>query len=255
VDAKGRLDMDQLQKEAEGAALGCFMVANNEIGNIYPVRTIGKVLRQNNCRFLCDASQAIGKIPLSIKQMKADYLIFSGHKIHAMQGIGCLVLTNKNENIHRLCYGGAQQSGRRSGTLNVPGIYSMGLAIDDIRENSKEDNLRMVRLRDTLWAKLQDGLANGIQQTGDLENKLPNNLHFCIPGIDNTAVMAKLQGKVSLSTGSACSTGYQTEPSKVLKAMALPPEYIRGAFRIGLSKFTTSEEISIAATRIISAAS
>jgi len=252
VDAKGRINISDLKGTVKGATLCCIMGANNEIGNIYPIEKIGAITKRAGCKYLCDATQLVGKAKFNIKQSNIDYLIFSGHKIHALPGVGCLILKDKDEDIHSLMFGGEHQSGRRPGTLNVTGILSLGLAIAHIDKNLKAENVYIRDLRDKLWSEIRSKLPEA-EENGDLENKLPNNLHFSVPGIDNSMILANLYGKLSISTGSACTTGYSTEPSKVLTTMGLPNEKITGAFRIGLSRFTTNEEIDRAAELFVSA--
>lgn len=241
VDRKGRLDLSQLESASSDAKLGCFMAAQNEIGNIYPVNTVGKILKKNNCKFLCDATQIIGKSKIDIKQDNIDYLILSGHKIHALQGIGILINRNFLEPITPLFYGGSQQNGIRPGTYNMPGIFTLGRAISYLK-NHYNENIKIYRdLQLHLLNYLRNDF-NDILITGDIENKLPNNVHFCIKNTQSSEVIQSLFGKVSISSGSACSSG-TIEQSKILKRMNISEDYINGAIRIGFSIFNTKEEI------------
>jgi cysteine desulfurase len=247
VDGKGRLNLEDLEQKSKDATLGCFMAANNEIGNIYPLKAIAAILKANGCLFLCDATQFIGKESRRLLTVP-DYVIFSGHKIHGLQGIGALVIQDAMENLSPVIFGGGHQKGLRSGTLNVAGIVSLGEAISGL---SPDDNSRMKRLRDMLWQKIQGQIPEA-SITGDVENKVCNNLHFCVPRVNNTIVVEQLRGQVSLSTGSACASN-TIQPSKVLQAMRVPAELMEGAIRIGLSKFTTENEIELGARLITDA--
>lgn len=264
VDARGRLDLEDLVSKVSGATLGCFMAANNEIGNIYPLKSIGHILADAGVPFLCDASQMIGKAEIDLEESQIDFLVFSGHKFHAMQGIGGLVLrktpkcimpgTQTNLDLKNdpalipMFFGGGQQHEVRSGTLNVPGIFSLGLALKEVYENLAVDVKRVGLLRDKLWTLLHEAHPF-LEPTGDLEQKLCNNLHICMPGLENQFVIQQLRGRVSLSSGSACSSR-TVQPSKVLTVMGLPTDYIAGALRIGLSRYTTEAEVDQAAVYI-----
>jgi cysteine desulfurase len=239
VDGKGRLNLDDLKAKAQGAVLGCFMHVNNEIGNIYPIEKIGKILKENDCDFLCDATQSVGKIKFSFTSSKIDYLIFSGHKINALQGIGCIISTKK---FTPLLVGGSQQDGLRSGTLNVPGIYSLGKALV-LSKGKLEKNLEVVmKTREEVWQEIK-AAAPEAEITGDLENQSPYTLHFTIPFIMNLAIIKQLEGKLSISSGSACSAG-TVSPSHVLQAMGLGQERIMGAFRLGIISQNSKKDLS-----------
>lgn len=237
VDAKGRIRLNELEQKAAGASLGCFMSVNNEIGNIYPVIEIGKILKKNNCKFLCDASQAVGKTIIDIKKSNIDYFLFSGHKIHALQGIGCIICKGE---ITPVFFGGGQQDGVRPGTLNCPGIFTLGKAIEHIKNNYKEDIEKVKAIKQHIWKQIKEVMPLA-EETGDLENKGPHNLHFTVPGISNIALINQLRGKISISSGSACSSG-TVSPSHVLRAMGMPKEKQNGAIRIGLSFLNNSSD-------------
>jgi len=147
--------------------------------------------------------------------------------------------------------GGSQQGGYRPGTFNLPGIWSLGKALAIAAQHRSVDHARMAALRDRLWRSLQDR-CEGLVLTGDSTDRLPNNLHFCMTAIENTMVIERLRGKVSVSTGAACSSG-AVEPSRVLKAMRMPRERINGAIRIGLSRFTTAAEVEEASAQLAGA--
>ncbi len=241
VDDKGRLDLNHLEQVcAEGISLLCVMAANNEIGNIYPVKAIAEIAQRYQVPFLCDGSQAVGKIPIQFDEWGITYLAISAHKLYGAKGVGALVV-RKGHSLIPMIFGGGHQRGMRSGTLNVPGIVGLGEACR-LRQIEMEDDeaaiaVKRDRLQTLLLSKIPKLVING-----DLESRLAGNLHIAIPGIPNSAVIARVRSRMAISTGSACSSGAEA-PSHVLQALGLPSELLEGALRIGIGKFTTDEEI------------
>ena len=245
VDSKGRLDLEHLEQVClEQPTLLCVMAANNEIGNIYPIEQISQIASQNGVPFLCDASQAVGKIPISFQEWGITYLTISGHKLYAPKGIGALVI-KKGSPLEPIVYGGGHERGLRSGTLNVPGIVGLGEACRLRQLEMVEDESAIAAKRDRLQKLLIDNIPD-LVINGDLDSRLAGNLHIAIPGIPSSAVIARIHDQLAISTGAACSSGVET-PSHVLRAMNLPEELIEGALRIGIGKFTTDEELDQAA--------
>ncbi|MEA5417746.1 aminotransferase class V-fold PLP-dependent enzyme [Spirulina sp. CCNP1310] len=222
----------------------CVMAANNEVGTIYPVETIAAIARHYQIPYLCDATQATGKIPLNIQDWGITMLAFSAHKIYGPKGIGALIL-DRSHPIDPLIYGGNQQQGLRPGTLNVPGIVALGAACHWRNKEMAKDETVIQLQRDRLQTLLLD-LIPRLVINGDPHHRLAGNLHFSVPGIPNSAITARVGDRLAISTGSACTSGVEM-PSHVLQAMHLPPEYIEGAIRIGIGKFTTDAEIETAA--------
>lgn len=241
VDAQGRLNLEDLEQVCQqGLSLLCVMAANNEIGNIYPVQEIGKIAQKYGISFLCDASQAVGKIPLNFEQWGITYLAISGHKFYAPKGIGALIV-RKGHHLEPIIFGGGHQKGLRSGTLNVLGIVGLGEACRLSKLEMAEDEKAIALLRNKLQNLLQEKIPN-LVVNGDLTSRLAGNLHISIPGIPNSAIIARIRDQLAISTGSACSSGV-TSPSHVLRAINLSDELIEGSLRIGLGKFTTDKEI------------
>jgi cysteine desulfurase len=249
VDSKGRLDLDDLaQTCADGVSLLCVMAANNEVGNMYPIQTIAKTAQRHNIPFFCDATQAVGRTPLCFHDWGITMLAFSAHKIYGPKGSGALVV-RKGYELEPLLYGGGQQKGLRPGTLNVPGIVGLGEACR-LRQLEMDDDERAIAAkRDKLQTQLLESIP-GLIINGDIANRLAGNLHISIPGIPNSAVIARVRHKLAISTGSACTSGVEA-PSHVLTAMGLPEDVVEGSLRIGLGKFTTDEDIEIAAEILI----
>ena len=253
VDCRGRLNLDHLEQVcAEGLSLLCVMAANNEIGNIYPIQRIAQIAQRYGIPFLCDASQAVGKIPLSFQDWGITYLAISAHKLYGPKGSGALVV-KKGHHLEPILLGGGHQKGIRSGTLNVPGIVGLGEACHLRLLEMDEDEKVIACLRDRSQSLLIDKIP-GLLINGDLLCRLAGNLHISIPDVPNSAIIARVRSKLAISTGAACSSGVQT-PSHVLQAMALSSNVIEGALRIGIGKFTTFEEIEQAAEILATAVS
>jgi cysteine desulfurase len=241
VDSKGRLDLENLEQVGKnGLSLLCVMAANNEIGNIYPIEKIGQIAQKYNIPFLCDASQAAGKIPINFKDWGITYLAISAHKLYGPKGVGALIV-RKGYQLEPIIFGGGHQKGMRSGTLNVPGIVGLGEACRLRQLEMDLDEKAIAIKRDRLQKLLQD-LIPDLTVNGDVRSRLAGNLHISIPGIPNSAIIARIRHQLAISTGSACSSGVET-PSHVLQALRLPNDLIEGALRIGIGKFTTDEEI------------
>lgn len=251
VDSKGRLDLEHLEQVCtEGLSLLCVMAANNEIGNIYPIQKIGQIAQHYDIPFLCDGSQAVGKIPIQFEEWGITYLAISAHKFYGLKGVGALAV-RRGYHLEPLIFGGGHQRGMRSGTLNVPGIVGLGEACRLRSLEMKEDERAIASKRDRLQKILLEKIPN-LVVNGDIEDRLAGNLHISIPGTPNSAVIARIRHKLAISTGSACSSGVEA-PSHVLQALFLPEEIVDGSLRIGLGKFTTSEEISSTAEILVEA--
>ena len=246
VDSKGRLDRDHLEQVcAEGLSLLCVMAANNEIGNIYPIQEIGQIAQRYSIPFLCDASQAVGKIPIQFEAWGITYLAISAHKLYAPKGVGALVV-RKGYRLEPSIFGGGHQKGMRLGTLNVPGIVGLGEACR-LRSLEMSEDERAIAIKRDYLQNLLIGKIHNLVINSDLDNRLAGNLHISIPGIPNSAVVARIRHKLAISTGSACSSGVEA-PSHVLQVLKFPEELIHGSLRIGIGKFTVNEEIEAAAT-------
>ncbi|MEP0797677.1 cysteine desulfurase [Trichocoleus sp. DQ-A3] len=244
VDSKGRINLDHLKQVcAEGLSLVCVMAANNEIGNIYPIEVIAQIVQCYSIPFLCDASQAVGKIPINFEEWGITYLAISAHKLYGPKGCGVLIV-RKGHHLEPIIFGGGHQKGMRSGTLDVPSIVGLGEACRLRQLEMEEDEKAIASKRDKLQNLLLERIP-GLVINGDTTSRLAGNLHISIPDIPNSAVIARVRSQLAISTGSACSSGVES-PSHVLQALNLSSEVIEGALRIGLGKFTTDEEIETA---------
>jgi len=217
--------------------------ANNEIGTIHDLKAIGEICKYH--LFHTDATQAIGKVKIDVKEMGIDALTFSGHKIHGPKGVGVLYLKDVDQVIP-LTSGGLQNT-ISSGTQNVPAIVGLGVACENLEDQATLDRIK--GLRDELLRLLRVGLPD-LTINGTMENRLPNNLNIIIPGVLAEPLVMGLDD-VLISSGSACGSG-KHEPSYVVKALGVKePEC---AIRFGLSRFNVLSEIEYAAQRIIEAA-
>ena len=244
-DTQARIDLVHLEQAcASGIHLLCVMAANNEVGTTYPVEKIAHIAQTYNVPFLCDASQAVGKIPIYFQNWGITMLSLSAHKFYGPPGVGALVV-KRGHPLEPLLYGGGHQRGLRSGTLNLPGIVGLGEACRLRILEMEEDERAIGEKRDRLQKLLTDKIP-GLIVNGDQENRLAGNLHVSIPGIPNSAVIARVRHKLAISTGSACSSGVEA-PSHVLRAMNLDEDIVEGSLRIGLGKFTTDAEVATAA--------
>ncbi len=242
VDARGRLDLDEYADAlSEDTALVSIMMANNEVGNLYPVARMAEMAREKGVLFHTDAVQAVGKTPFRLSEMAVDMLSLSGHKLHAPKGIGVLYI-RKGVRFRPFLRGGHQERGRRAGTENVPYIIGMGEAARLAAANIETERRDVARLRD----RLESGLLKAVPDclvNGDVENRLPNTSNIAFKNVEGEAILLMLDRLgICASSGSACTSG-SLEPSHVLRAMGVPFNYAHGSVRLSLSRYTTEEEV------------
>jgi cysteine desulfurase len=249
VDRQGRLDMDQLGfRVDDNTAIVSAMWANNETGTIFPVEQIAEIVKARGVIFHTDAVQVAGKIPLNLKNSAIDLLSLSGHKLHAPKGIGVLYV-RKGTRIGTFMHGGHQESGRRGGTENVPGIVALGKACELSLRYMEEENTRVKTLRDRLENKIlatcPDCMVNG-----DTECRLPNTLNISFEFIEGESILMMLDRfGICASSGSACTSG-SLEPSHVLRAMGVPFTAAHGSIRFSLSRYNTEQEVDFVAQHL-----
>ena len=242
VGQDGVVDLHRLRLLLAGGppALVSVMLANNETGALQPVAQIAELVRQAGGVLHVDAVQALGKISIDIKQLQADLLSVSAHKIGGPKGVGALVLADGVAGLDALLRGGGQELGRRAGTENVPGIAGFGAAVKAAMAGYS-DMERVAALRQ--W--LEDGLRQirGTMVFSDSVQRLPNTTLFGVAGLRaETAVIGfDLEG-IAVSSGSACSSG-KVQPSHVLQAMGYGPEYSHAAVRLSLGWSSTESDV------------
>ena len=249
VDGQGRLDIDELGfRLDDNTAMVSVMWANNETGSIFPVEQIAELAKARGIVFHTDGVQAVGKIPINLKESSIDLLSLSGHKLHAPKGVGVLYV-RRGTRIGTFMHGGHQESGRRGGTENVPGIIAMGKACDLALRNMTDENTRIKALRD----KLEKGILSSCPDcfvNGDVNNRLPNTSNISFEFIEGESILMLLdQFGVCASSGSACTSG-SLEPSHVLRAMGVPFTAAHGSIRFSLSRYTIEEEIDFVIEKI-----
>jgi cysteine desulfurase len=242
VDKQGLLDMDEVKaKISDQTALVSVMWANNETGVIFPLPEISQMASEHGALLHTDAVQAVGKVPIDLTNTNIHFLSISGHKLHAVKGIGVLYV-RRGTRFSPLMVGGHQELDRRAGTENVPGIVSLGMAAELSANHLAGHTQGIARLRD----RLQEGLLKAIPNShihGHPELRLPNTLNMGFEFVEGEAILMRMDEKgICASSGSACSSG-SLEPSHVLRAMGVPFTAVHGSIRFSLSRYTTAEEI------------
>lgn len=217
-----------------------IMTANNEIGTIQPIAEIGKICKEKGVLFHTDAVQAVGHIPVNVKDMNVDMLSVSAHKFHGPKGVGFLY-ARKGILLTNIIYGGAQERSKRAGTENMASIVGMATAIKEATDHLEENAAKVTAMRN----RLIDGLK-GIERSrinGDLEHHLPSTLNMCFEGIEGESLLLLLDAKgICASSGSACTSG-SLDPSHVLLSIGVPVEIAHGSLRLSISEYNTMEQM------------
>lgn len=217
-----------------------IMYANNEIGTIQPIREIGAICRAKGVLFHTDAVQAIGHIPVNVKDDNIDMLSASAHKFHGPKGTGFLYV-RKGIKISNLIEGGAQERGKRAGTENVPGIRATAVALKDAIEHMEENDKIIRAKRDRLIAGLKEIPHSAIN--GDENKRLPGNVNFCFEGIEGESLLLLLDDKgIQASSGSACTSG-SLDPSHVLLAIGRVHDVAHGSLRLSIDETISDEDV------------
>lgn len=247
VNKNGQISLEELESLiTEDTCLIAVMMANNEIGTIYPIKEIGAIAKKNHILFHCDSVQAIGKVKIDVEEMQIDTLTLSGHKIHTPKGIGVLYV---RENIpYTPLIFGHQENNRRGGTENVPYIIGLGKAAELILEDDYKINNTLKELRDYMESEITNNISDVIIY-GDMNNRLPNTSSIAFKDVNADELLLLLESfNILVSTGSACNSEI-AEPSHVLTAMnANLTDY--SPIRVSLSKFNTKEEIDLFIKRL-----
>ncbi len=243
VDRHGWVTPEQVAAAlTDRTVLVSVMAANNEIGTLQPIRSIGQVCKQRGVLFHTDAVQAVGKVPLDVEEMGIDLLSLSAHKMYGPKGVGALYVRRHDPRVRLepIIDGGGHEGGLRSGTLPVPNIVGFGKACELCRDEMATEAERLRRLRERLRQGIIDNVSEVFLNGHSLE-RLPGNLNLSFAHVQGDALMMALRG-VAISSGSAC-TYASLEPSYVLKALGLDDELAHSSIRFGLGRFTTEEEI------------
>ena len=224
----------------DDTCLVTVMYANNEIGTIQPIREIGGICRQRHVPFHTDAVQAVGHIPVNVKEDQVDMLSASAHKFHGPKGVGFLY-ARKGVRLSNLIEGGAQERGKRAGTENVPGIAAMAAALREAVSKMPESIPRLTAMRDRLAEGL--GRIPHSALNGDPVRRLPGNVNFCFEGVEGESLLLLLDDKgICASSGSACTSG-SLDPSHVLLAIGRVHDVAHGSLRLSIGEELTDGEI------------
>lgn len=242
VDKHGLVSLDDVKNAVSpDTCLISIMFANNEVGTIQPIREICKFVHEKNIPMHTDAVQAIGKIPIDIKDLGVDLLSISSHKINGPKGVGALYIKNGTK-LEPLILGGGQENGLRSGTENVPNIVGFGKACQVAKENMEQNEQHFRKLGIKLTSRILQEIPY-VTFNGHPEKRIPNNTHFTFFGVSGEDLIIKLdENGIAASTGSACSVRIQ-KASHVLKAMGFSHEQISGSLRLTIGTSNTEKEI------------
>lgn len=223
----------------EDTGLVTVMYANNEIGTIQPISEIGALCRERGVVFHTDAVQAVGNVPIDVKEQNIDMLSMSAHKFHGPKGMGALYI-RRGTVLPTFIDGGSQEFGRRAGTENTAGIVGMGVAISEAVATMDERNENNRKIRDYIIneaLKIEHSRVNG-----DMENRLSGNVNMCFEGIEGESLLLMLDyNGICASSGSACTSG-SLDPSHVLLSIGLPHEIAHGSLRLSFGDGNTFED-------------
>ena len=227
------------------------MAANNEIGVIPDIESIGRIARENGVLFHTDAAQAVGHIPVDVDKMNIDLMSFSAHKMYGPKGVGALYVRGvyPRVKLEPIIHGRGQERGMRPGTLNVPAIVGFGKAISIASTEMYSENIDLRKQSMNMLRILEE--SAGALLNGDPDNRLAGNLNLCFPGIEGKAIINSVSKSISISAGSACTT-QSVEPSHVIMALGFGEERAHSSIRIGIGRFTErgGEESEFAAWEI-----
>ena len=251
VSGDGMIDLAQLRQAiSEKTILISLMAANNEIGVIHPMREIGRIAKEQGILFHSDATQAVGKIPIDVREMGIDLLSLTAHKMYGPKGAGALYVRAGNPGVKLTpaIHGGGHERGMRSGTLNVPGIAGLGMACAIAQKEMAAESERLLALRE----RLRNGILTALDEVyinGHATERLPGNMNMSFAYVEGESLLMALK-EIAVSTGSAC-TSASLEPSYVLRAMGISDELAHTSSRFGLGRFNTEEEVDFTVRRVV----
>jgi cysteine desulfurase len=242
VDEYGLVTPEQVRDAiTDKTILITIMMANNEIGTIQPIKEIGAIAKERNVLFHTDAVQAVGSVPIDVKDMNIDMLSLSAHKFYGPKGVGALYI-RKGIKVQQMIHGGAQERNRRAGTENLPAIVGLGKAIEMATRDIPGHNARLEAMRDRLINSIMSTVDN-TRLNGHPTKRLPGNINLSFEFIEGESLLLSLDIKgIAGSSGSACTSG-SLDPSHVLLAIGLPHEIAHGSLRLTLGDQNTDEEI------------
>jgi len=251
----GQIDLQKLEDAIrDETTLVSVMMANNETGVLQMIDQVGRICKERGVLLHSDATQAVGRVRVDVEELQVDLLSFSAHKFYGPKGVGGLYIRRRNPlvRLEPLVNGGGHEQGRRSGTLNAPGIVGMATALDLAVEEMVDETVRIGGLRDRLFEGIEAELER-IQLNGPPlgEDRLPGNLNISFQDVDGEALMMSMRD-LAVASGSAC-TSVDPEPSHVLRAIGLNDDQTRASLRFGLGRFNTAEEVEFAIRQVCGA--
>jgi cysteine desulfurase len=253
VQRNGLVDLKVLETAIRpDTILVSVMLANNEIGVLQPIKKIAALCKAHGVPVHTDATQAVGKIPVSVRDLDVDLLSFTAHKLYGPKGIGALFVRRAGSRVRLepLQDGGGHEQGLRSGTLPVPLIVGFAEACRIAVDEMPAESQRLLQLRERLWNNLKSSI-NDITLNGDYDQRLPGNLNVSFAWVKGESLLLELRD-VALSSGSACTT-MDSEPSHVLRALGMDDDQADASLRFGLGRFNTMEEVDYVAERVAQA--
>ncbi len=251
VDPDGRLD---LQRVAEAltpqTGLVSVMLANNETGTLHPIAAVAALCRERGVALHCDATQAVGKVPVDVNALGVDLLSLSAHKLYGPKGVGALYVRRRAPRLHLvpILDGGGHEQGMRSGTLNVPGIVGLARALEIAIETMPAERARLAALRDRLQEAIGSRLE-GVTVNGDAAHRLANTLNLSFAGVDGAALLVGVR-EAAVASGSAC-TSADPKPSHVLLAMGRSKALANASLRFSLGRGNTPEDVETVADAVV----
>jgi cysteine desulfurase len=242
VDNKGIVHVEDIEKAIRpDTILISIMFANNEIGTIQPIKEIGALAKEKGIYFHTDAVQAIGNIPIDVKDMNIDMLSLSAHKFYGPKGVGVLYIRD-GVRIYPFMNGGAQERGKRASTENVAGIVGLGKAIELATTDIGNYNTKLMKLRDKAIKEILEKIPYS-RLNGDEKDRLPGNVNISFEFIEGESILLMLDMKgICASSGSACTSG-SLDPSHVLLAIGLPHEIAHGSLRLTFGEENTDSDL------------
>ncbi len=249
VDSRGRIDPDDFARALKPTTrLASVMLANNEVGTIHPIAQLATIAHERGVLFHTDAVQAMGKIPVDVNDLKVDLLSLAAHKFYGPKGVGILYVRSGTR-LASIIHGGGQETGRRPGTENIPGVVGTAEAMRIIADDPQEA-ARVGAMAKDLRYRLAHQL-DGIEFFGDPENCLPNTVGVGFGGVDGESLAIALDLKcICVSTGSACMTG-AAKPSHVLQAMGVSERFLRGSIRFSFGRENVPADAAAIADTVI----
>lgn len=251
VDRTGLVDPGDVAKAlTPKTILVSVMLANNEVGTIQPLAEIGRICKDRGVLLHSDAVQAIGKIPVNVDALGMDLMSLTAHKLYGPKGVGALYVRMGKPRVKLVPQmdGGGHEKGRRSGTLNVPGIVGFGKACELAGQLMADESTRLTALRERLWAGITTRLDH-VHLNGHPTRRLPGNLNASFAFVDGESLLMSLK-EVAVSSGAAC-TSATMQPSHVLRAMGLNEDLANSSLRFGLGRGNTEEDVDYVCDRVV----